>query len=166
MKIEDMGIEEVLGMAVKTEIQGRKFYMQLSEKIQNPEVRMKIKSLAEDEKRHEKIIVEFYRKTLGKEPTDLPEKGIPDIVKAISSMNVNSRSQVLQVLEMAIEAELLAAKFYHHGVTLTADPKTKRMFEQLEKEEDGHYNFLVAEKSAMTGDFYWFSIGDSSMLEE
>ena len=166
MKIEDMTIEEVLGLAVKTEIQGRKFYTQLSEKVQHPEVKKKLQSLADDECRHERIIVELYKKTLGKPPTDLPEKGIPDIVKAIASMNVNDKSQLLQVLDMAIEAELIAAKFYHHGATLTADPKTKRMFEQLEKEEDGHYNFLVAEKSALTGDTYWFSMGDSSMMEE
>jgi len=166
MKIENMGIEDVLGMAVKTEIQGRKFYLKLAEEVKNPEVKKKIQSLADDEQRHERVVIDFYRKTLGKEPANLPEKGIPDIVKAISSMDVNSRSQVLQVLDMAVEAELLSAKFYHHGATLTADPKTKRMFEQLEKEEDGHYNFLVAEKSALTGDLYWFSIGDSSMLEE
>jgi rubrerythrin len=87
-------------------------------------------------------------------------------VKAIASMNVNDKSQLLQILDMAIEAELISAKFYHHGATLTADPRTKRMFERLEKEEDGHYNFLTAEKSALTGDLYWFSRGESSMMEE
>lgn len=166
MQIEDMTLEDVLGMAVKTEIQGRKFYHMLSEKVQHPEVKKKLQSLADDEIRHERIMIEMFRKALGKEPTQLPEGGIPDIVKAITSMDINDRSQLLQVLEMAIEAELTAARFYHHGAGLTADPKTKKMFEQLEKEEDGHYNYLVAEKSALTGDLYWFSIGDSSLMEE
>ena len=166
MKIEDMSIEDVLGMAVKTEVQGKIFYQILSEKVKHPEVKKKLRSLADDEIRHERIMTDLYRKTLGKEPTELPKKGIPDIVKAITSMNISDRSQLLQVLDMAIEAELIAAKFYHHGTTLTADPRTKRMFEQLEKEEDSHYNFLVAEKSALTGDLYWFALGDSSMMEE
>ncbi len=166
MKIEDMNLEEVLGLAVKTEIQGRKFYSMLSEKVTHPVVKKKIISLAEDEKRHERIMVDLYRKTLGREPKDLPEKGIPDIVGAISAMKVEDKSQLLQVLDMAIEAELVAARFYQKGATLTEDPKTRSIFEQLEKEEDGHYNFLVAEKSALSGDMYWFSRGESSMMEE
>lgn len=166
MKIEDMNLEEVLGLAVKTEIQGRKFYSILSEKVVHPVVKKKIISLAEDEKRHERIMVDLYRKTLGKEPKDLPEKGIPDIVGAISAMKIDDKSQLLQVLDMAIEAELVAAGFYQRGATLTQDSQTRRIFEQLEKEEDSHYNFLVAEKSALSGDMYWFSMGESSMMEE
>lgn len=166
MEIEDMTIEDVLGMAVKTEIQGGKFYMELSSRITHPEIKKKIISLAEDEKRHERLMVDLYRKTLGREPADLPSKGVPDIVKAISSMDITEESQLIQVLDMAIEAELISARFYKKGSTLTADPGTKKTFERLEKEEDGHYNFLVAEKSALTGDLYWFSIGDSSMMEE
>jgi rubrerythrin len=166
MEIKDLNLEDILGLAVKTEIQGWIFYSKLSEKVTHPEVKKKIISLAEDEKRHEKIMADLYRKTLGREPKDLPEKGIPDIVGAISAMTVSDRSQLLQVLDMAIEAELVAAKFYQRGATLAADPKTRSIFEQLEKEEDGHYNFLVAEKSALSGDLYWFSMGESSMMEE
>ena len=166
MKIEDLNLENILGLAVKTEIQGRIFYSKLSEKVTHPEVKKKIISLAEDEKRHEKIMVDLYRNMLGKEPSNLPEKGIPDIVGAISAMAVNDKSQLLQVLDMAIEAELVAARFHQRGAILTQDPKTRRIFEQLEKEEDGHYNFLVAEKSALSGDLYWFSMGESSMMEE
>jgi len=166
MKFENLSLEDILGMAVKTEVQGRKFYHSLSGKVQHPEVKRKLQSLADDEIRHERIIIEMYRKTLGKEPTDLPDTGVPDIVSAITAMDISDRTQLLQVLEMAIEAELTAAKFYHQGAALTADPKTKKMFEQLEKEEDGHYNYLVAEKSALTGDLYWFTLGDSSVMEE
>ncbi len=166
MNIENMTMADVLGLAVKTEIQGRKFYAELSGKVSNPAVRSKLKALADDETRHERIIIELYRKILGQMPGNLPDEGIPDIVEAISSMNVNDKSQLLQILEMAIEAELISARFYRQGSSLTADPGTKRMFERLEKEEDGHYNFLVAEKSALTGDLYWFTIGDSSIMEE
>lgn len=166
MKIDDMSIEKVLGMAVKTEIQGRKFYLKLSEKVSHPEAKKKIVSLARDEERHEAIIRGLYKKILGVEPDKLPDKGIPDIVKAISSMKVDDKSQVLQVLDMAIEAELLAAKFYQRGAVLTTDSKTREIFEELEGEEDGHYNLLVAEKASLSGDLYWFSMGESSLMEE
>jgi len=77
MDIEKLTIEEVLGMAVKTEIQGRKFYLMLSEKVTNPEVKSKVISLAKDEERHEAMIRALYKEILGKEPDNLPEKGIP-----------------------------------------------------------------------------------------
>jgi rubrerythrin len=166
MEIEKLTMEEVLGMAVRTEIQGRKFYLELSEKVTNSEVKKKIISLAEDEKRHERIVCDFYRQILGKEPQNLPEKGVPDIVKAIRSMNITEKTDLMRILDMAIEAELLAAKFYDRGAKLTDDLKTSRVFEELAAEEDGHYNMLVAEKSALSGDLYWFSREDPSIMEE
>jgi rubrerythrin len=166
VNIEELSLEDILGMAVKTEIQGRKFYLSLAEKVSHPEAKKKIQSLADDEKRHERVMVDLYRKTLKREPRDLPDKGIPDIVKAIAGMNISEKSQLLQVIDMAIEAELVSARFYKRGAVISEDSRTKRVFEQLEKEEDGHYNFLVAEKSALSGDPYWFSMGDSAMMEE
>lgn len=166
VNIEELSLEDILGMAVKTEIQGRKFYLSLAEKVRHPKVKKKIQSLADDEKRHERVMVDLYRKTLNRKPGDLPDKGIPDIVKAISGMDINERSQLLQVVDLAIEAELVSVGFYRRGADLSQDWTMKRVFEQLEKEEDGHYNFLMAEKSALSGDLYWFSIGDSSMMEE
>jgi rubrerythrin len=166
MEIEKLTMEEVLGMAVRTEIQGRKFYLELSEKVTNPNVKKKIVSLAEDEKRHERIVCDFYRQILGKEPQNLPDKGVPDIVKAIRSMNINEKTDLMRILDMAIEAELLAAKFYDRGAKLTEDLKTSRVFEELAAEEDGHYNMLVAEKSALSGDLYWFSREDPTIMEE
>ena len=166
MDIDKLSIEEVLGMAVKTEVQGRKFYLMLADKVTNPEVKQKVISLARDEERHEAMIRGLYKEILGKEPDNLPEKGIPDIVAAIKSMDITEKTELLRLLDMAIEAELLAAKFYDRGAKLTPDPRTKNLFIELAAEEDGHYNMLVAEKAAIAGDHYWFSSGDSSMMEE
>lgn len=166
MEIEKLTIEDILGMAVRTEIQGRKFYLELSEKVTNPEVKKKIVSLADDEKRHERIVVDFYRKILGKEPRDLPDKGVPDIVNAIRSMNLTEKTDLLKLLDMAMEAELLSAKFYARGARITDDSKTRETFEELAAEEDGHYNMLMAEKSALSGDLYWFSREDPTIMEE
>ena len=166
MKIEEWGIEDVLGMAVKTEAHGRRFYESLSERISHPDVKTKILSLANDEKRHQGIMEDLYRRTLGKEPRDLPQRGIPDIIRAISSLRISDKTQVLQLLDMAIEAESISAKFYQRGASISPDPRTMRIFQELEREEDGHFNYLVAEKAALSGDLYWFSISDSAMMEE
>jgi rubrerythrin len=166
MEIEKLTIEDILGMAVRTEIQGRKFYLKLAEQVTNSEVKSKIVSLADDEKRHERIIVDLYRQILGKEPRDLPDKGVPDILSAIQSMNIKEKTELLQLLDMAIEAELISAKFYARGARITDDSKTVKVFEQLAEEEDGHYNMLMAEKSALSRDLYWFSREDPTVMEE
>jgi rubrerythrin len=166
MQIDKMTIEEILGMAVATEYHGRKFYENLSEKVSNLAVKAKIQSLANDERRHQAMMEELYRQILGKEPQMLPAKGVPDILKAIASLRVDDKTQVLEVLNMAIDAETTSVKFYHRGASLAADIKTRKIFEELEKEEDGHFNYLVSERSALSGDLYWFSISDSAMMEE
>ena len=166
MEIEKLTLEDILGMAVKTEIMGQKFYMELSEKISNQEVKKKVVQLAADEKRHQRIVCDFYRQILGKEPRDLPEEGMPDILKAIRSVDVTDKTQLLELLDMAIEAEALSAKFYARGARITEDPKVRMTFEELAAEEDSHFDYLSAEKSALAGDPYWFSIGDSGMMEE
>jgi rubrerythrin len=166
MQIEKMTIEDILGLAVATEIQGRRFYQNLSEKIANPTVKKRIEGLANDEARHQVLMEELYRKILGKEPQALPAKGVPDIIKAIASLRVDDRTQVLGIIEMAIEAETTSAKFYQRGAHIAGDNKTRLIFEELEREEDGHFNYLVSEKAALSGDLYWFSINDSAMMEE
>ena len=108
----------------------------------------------------------MFRKVLGKEPQGSASKGVPDILRAIASLKIDDRTQVLGVLDMAIEAETTSAKFYQRGASIATDSKTRKLFEDLEAEEDGHFNYLVSEKSALTGDLYWFSISDSAMMEE
>jgi rubrerythrin len=166
MNIENMSIEDVLGMAVRTEMQAHNFYSNLAGKIGNLDVKKKILSLAADELRHKGIMEGLYRKTLGKEPNDLPSKGVPDILRAIAALQVNDKTQVLHVLDMAIEAEAIAAKFYHHGAQISTDTKMRMAFEELEREEDGHFNYLTSERGSLSGDLYWFSINDSAMMEE
>jgi len=166
MNIESMDLEAILGMAVKTETLGRQFYLNLSEKINNPEVRRKIQSLAEDEKRHQEIMENLYRKMIGKEPSELPSKGVPDIIRAIAALKIDDKTQVLDVLDMAIEAEAIATKFYMRGVSIAADEKIRKVFEELQREEEAHFNYLISEKSAITADFYWFSISDTAAMEE
>jgi rubrerythrin len=166
MQIEKMTIEDILGMALATEIQGHAFYMKLAEKVDNPDVKKRIRGLGEDELRHQKIIGDLYRRILGKEPKEIPARGVPEIIRAIASFRVDDKTQVLAVLDMAIEAETTSAKFYQRGAAIAADSKTRMIFEELEAEEDGHFNYLVSEKSALTGDLYWFSINDSAMMED
>jgi rubrerythrin len=166
MDIQNMSIEDILGLALATEIHGRKFYENLALKVSHPEVKRRISSLANDERRHQELMENLYRAVLKKEPQLLPAKGVPDILKAIASLQIDNKTQVLQVLDMAIEAEVIAAKFYQRGAAISTDPQTRKIFEELEREEDSHFQYLTAEKAALSGDLYWFSIGDSAMMEE
>jgi rubrerythrin len=166
MDIQKMSIEEILGLALTTEIHGRQFYENLALKVSHPEVKRRIESLAGDERRHQELMENLYRTILKKEPQQLPSKGVPDILKAIASLEIDNKTQVLKVLDLAIEAEVIATKFYQRGASVAADPATRRVFEELEKEEDSHFQYLTAEKAALSGDLYWFSISDSAMMEE
>ncbi len=166
MDIQNMKMEDILGLAVRTEILGRNFYLKFAEKITHPEVKKRILALADDEKRHQALMENLYRTMVGKEPAELPQKGVPDILRAIASLEVGDKTQVIEVIDMAIEAEATSTKFYQRGAAIATEPKLRRIFEELEKEEEGHYNYLQSEKAALSGDLYWFSISDTAALEE
>ena len=112
------------------------------------------------------MVVDLYRQILKTEPRDLPSEGIPDILDAIRTMDVTEKTELLKLLDLAMEAELLSAKFYARGAKISDDIKTRKVFDELAREEDGHYNMLAAEKSSLSGDLYWFSRSDPTIMEE
>ena len=72
----------------------------------------------------------------------------------------------VQFIDLAIEAELSASKFYRAGAENSNDPQMRSLYKELADEEFGHYESLQAEKDALGGNYYWFGYDDSSPMEE
>ena len=166
MEIEGMSVQQILTTAIGTEIWGRNFYNQLAQQVKHPEVKKKIISLAEDETRHREIVENLYRQVVGGEPPHVSSDAADEIMTAISDIKVDDKTHILDLLDKAINAEAISAKFYRQGAALVETPEAAKIFQKLENEEDGHYNYLMAERSALLGDLYWFSIPEAGMMEE
>jgi rubrerythrin len=156
----EMSALEALSLAIYNEQSAFDFYTKLSDTIKNPSGKEKFKFLAADEKRHRKLLEDHYRKVTGgqKFPFDSGK------VKAVS-VEVRDNTTASEALDIGIKAENEAYRFYSKSAGETKDPEAKKMFLMLAEEEDRHYNILNAEKQALIGQFYWFTLDTPGMME-
>lgn len=66
---------EVLGVAIRSEVEACRFYIQALKGVQNPILREKLSRLAAEEKRHRQILEERYKRSSGEEVPPVPRKG-------------------------------------------------------------------------------------------
>ena len=165
MGSDKLKIAETLKKAIKGEEDGYKFYDLLSKKATEKPVRRKLEGLRDDEIRHKDVLVDIFHKHIGPDIGKLPAKGINVLAQVFRKGHLEDRKSEMEFLNLAIEAELAATKYYREERRLIQDPEFQKIFDQLADEEHGHYELLMAEKEAMSGNYHWFSYDDSSPLE-
>lgn len=158
-------IGEILKRAIKGEVDGYKFYRLLAEKASNPDARRKLENLRDDEIRHEKTLIEIYQKHVGGAVGDLPERGINALAEVFRKGRLEERKSEMEFINLAIEAELAATKYYQEQRDLVDDPTFRQIFDQLAEEEHSHFELLQAEKDALGGNYSWFGYDQGSPLE-
>lgn len=157
--------QDLLKQAIRSEIDGRRFYEFLAGKTTQPDARRKLTSLAKDERRHELALYRIYKKQYGEEATDIPERGVGALAEFFANPEGKEDRTEIQYIEMAIEAELAATNFYKEGAKNAPDEDIKAIYRKMAEEEYSHYESLQAEKSAMGGNYYWFGFDEASPLE-
>lgn len=158
-------IAEVLKVAIKGEEDGFYFYNLLYEKATNQEAKLKLQNLRDDESRHKKTLLELFEKYVGGEVGELPAKGLTALAEVFRKGHLEERKTEMEFISLAIEAELAATQYYQQQKELVDDPSFRDIFDQLADEEHRHYELLMAEKEALSGNYFWFGYGDTSPLE-
>jgi rubrerythrin len=158
--------QELLKQAIKSEIDGRRYYAYLAEKTTNTDARRKLTNLAKDESRHEAVLITIYRKIYGEEVGEIPKKGIGVLSKFFDHAEGKEGMTEVQYIALAIEAELAATNCYKEEAKTAPTEEIRKIFEGMAAEEFSHYELLQAEKSALSGGYYWFGYGDGAPLEE
>ncbi|MBD3179762.1 MAG: hypothetical protein GF417_09235 [Candidatus Latescibacteria bacterium] len=154
---------EALEKAIYREIGASRFYSSIADKITNPGGRKKFKEIAEDEKKHRDKLESWYNK-LSEETFRVTEEKIGQ--SEIKQISLNERTGAEKALDIAIEAELKANDFYSEQADKADNRELKELYLSLAQEEQGHYNFLVAEKNALAGGFYWFDMDSTAFMED
>jgi len=156
----------LLKAGIKGEEDGIMFYGLLAEKAANIDAKLRLEHLRDDEKRHRSVLSNLYRKHVGGEPTDLPEKGIGPLDKVFEKGKLKKLKSEMEYINLAIEAELAATNFYKVGKDMVEDTEFKDILHQLSEEEHSHYELLMAEREALAGNYFWFSTDSSSPMED
>ncbi|MBC7260304.1 MAG: ferritin family protein [Chloroflexi bacterium] len=155
--MDNKGLLDAVQTAIEAERAARQFYLSAAEKTANPQGKALLLELADFEAYHEQKLADLVRSLgagqyiayQGKElARPKPEGG-----KA-PQKEANLR-QVVDVLNLAMDAEQKAQERYSRLAQSTDDPLGKAMFERLAQEEAMHYRILSDEFYTLSNKGLW-----------
>lgn len=159
-------IAATLKTAIRGEEDGYHFYDLVAKKATNPEAKRKLEGLRDDEIRHNETLRAFYAKYVGGEIGKLPEKGLSVLSDVFRKGHVHDLKTEMEFINLAIEAELAATRFYQAERNLIDDEEFGKVLDSLAEEEHGHFELLQAEKDALSGNYSWFGYDLGSPMED
>jgi len=132
---------EILGIAIKSEVEAIKLYNRMKELTKNGDLKGKLDFLIEQEKKHEYLLTEAYRKKFPEVKLSLPEKSlVPSVSKVLEE-----GGDLKKLFDAALEAEKKSEEFYKELAEKTNDQNSKKMLLYLSGMEKSHYVILEAE---------------------
>ncbi len=136
-----MSVKEILGIAIKSEIDAAEKYGKMAEMVNIYLLKDKFNFLKKEEEGHRKILENLFRKKFPDEEIVLPEKSeVP-----FPEFEVDETMQLSEILKNAMEAEKWAADFYRKMVEEMEEEEEKSIARYLAAMEDSHYYLLKSE---------------------
>lgn len=150
---------EVLGLAVTQEVAAYKRYKLFAQRVNNPLVKEKFVSLANEEKAHRELLYKMLQQSTGEDKPPLPQNA-----PRFNEDEELERS-LPEILELAIRKEQEAQQFYRAAAELAKDPTGKHLLLYLARFEEGHERTLQEELTALANYPRWFDMeGPDIML--
>jgi rubrerythrin len=159
-------MEEALLFAIGNEIDAHDFYHSLAGRIANREAKEKLEQLAQAELGHRRLLEKRYEILIGRSVDSQKIMTSGELKKALERANLSLKSDVLEVVELAIKGEQIASDFYRKQGTESADQELKSLFLELSQEESRHKAILEREYKALVASMYWFEAVTSRPLED
>jgi rubrerythrin len=132
---------EVLAVAIRSEIEAADFYAGLLGKIRNVVLQRKLKFLVLEEKKHRRILERLHAQRFPGVELKIPEKA----VRPRPSVRVDEKSSILDLFRAALEAESYAEKYYKESRQVVEDSGSRKILEYLSRVERSHYFLIKSE---------------------
>jgi len=153
MDLEKYSMEEVFLSALKSEVEAKRIYSLLAERIKNAYLKDRLMFLAGEEEKHRTSLEKLYKKEMKKKTVKLPQTTpvpLPVIKEPVPSTSVS------EVIASAMDAEKAAQDFYL-SFAARFPPSSDQgwlliYFANMEK---GHYQLLDTEKALMEKEEYF-----------
>jgi rubrerythrin len=139
--VASLSVEKALSMAAKSETEAVEAYLKLQSMVKNFILKDKLSFLAEEEKKHQKLLKEVYKKvTGGKEPPETERSLAPRLALAL-----REKTTVTDLLELAMGAEKISEEFYDNLSQNIEERGLQEILQYLASMEHGHYFLLKGE---------------------
>lgn len=132
---------EVFSVAIKSEIEATEAYSKLYEKVKNEILRMKLKFLISEEKKHRRILERLFSQRFPEEKLEIPEKSFLPPIKVTKAKTFS----VLDLFKLALKAEKMSENFYREAGERAGDKESKRVLGYLVRVERSHYFIIKSE---------------------
>ncbi len=136
-----MDVEEILKIAIKSEINAIKNYEKMTEMTKIYLLRDKFNFLKMEEEGHKKVLENLFRKKFPNKEIVLPEESkIP-----FPEFEVRDDMQLSEIIKKAMEAEKWAINFYREMEKEFEKEEEKAISRYLAAMEESHYYLLKSE---------------------
>lgn len=133
---------EVMGLAIKSEVEAGQIYDGLARKVKNRALKEKLLFLRGEEEKHKAMLEEIYAQSFPEVELALPPRSLlPKVDLALSE-----GTTVPELLDIAMEWEKLSEEFYADFAQRAENVRTRAMLQHLSKMESSHYHLLKAER--------------------
>jgi len=133
--------DEVLAVAVRSEIEAAGFYGGLLARVKNIILQQKLEFLVLEEKKHRKILERLHAERFPGVELKIPEKA----VRPRPAAKVSEASSVLDLFKAALEAEKAAEEYYREARGKMADAGSRKILDYLSRVERSHFFMIRSE---------------------
>jgi rubrerythrin len=147
---------QVLGVAVRSEIDAAAFYTRLQERVKNILLVQKLKFLAMEEEHHKKILERLLGQKYPDKPKEVPESSLMPPIAA----SLGPEPAVPDLFEAALKAEESAEAFYNEAGERTEDEAGRKILAYLGRVERSHQAMIKSELELLRKFPDYYSVED------
>ncbi len=148
-------------------------YIGLAKAVKDPKAKNVLINLADDEVGHLNKLEKHLMGMLKGQPWLLPKAEEIEAVAAVFTSSAYedldigpediAQADEAKILEIAVQREIIANKFYLDLAAKEKSPEAKEMFLSLAKEEELHMKILQAEIDSISQSGFWFDMQEFTM---
>jgi rubrerythrin len=145
LDVTTASLQDLLGYAIRAEMDSNKAYTDLSDTVSNPLLKEKFRWLAFEENKHKEILMKLHTALYPNQTIHIPDEPSQDLFKPVV---VAPSSSLVDILLQAMDAEKYAEDFYAN-LADRVDEGHKKLLHYLSKVEHSHYLMLKTEYDAV-----------------
>lgn len=132
---------QVLGVAIRSEIDAAAFYARLQGKVKNVLLVQKLKFLALEEEHHQRILERLLGQKYPDKPRDVPASSLMPPI----GVTLGAEPGVPALFEAALQAEVTAEAYYNEAAERVEDEAGRKILAYLGRVERSHQAMIKAE---------------------
>ena len=153
---------QILGVAVRSEIDAAAFYTRLQGRVKNVLLVQKLKFLALEEDHHKKILEHLLAQRYPDKPTDVPASSLMPPI----GVSLPADPTVPALFEAALEAEEIAEAYYNDAAKRVEDEAGRRILAYLGRVERSHQAMIKSELGLIRKFPDYYSVEDFHIAQD